>query len=77
MLTIKLGFLSVSITNKGLLIRSTKSKDEKENPRKVFNEKEICFEDVEQGVVTIYNQIYESSYTNTSDLLLIHDMMEI
>lgn len=77
MLTIKLGFLYVSITNKGLLIRSTKSKDEKENPRKVFNEKEIRFEDVEQGVVIIYNQIYESSYTNTSDLLLVHDMMEI
>lgn len=77
MLTVKLGFLYISITNKGLLIRSINPKDEKENVRKVLNDKNIYFDDVEKGLVDIYNQIYESNYTNTRDLLLIHDMMEI
>lgn len=78
MVTVSFGWIYIAITDMGILIRSSKTKEEENKYRSVFNAKEdFKFDDVEQSFLRIYNHIYETEYTDVKDLRLVHDMMEI
>ena len=75
---ISFGCIYISITDKGLLIRSFKTKEEEEEYRQVFSIKDnLSFEMFEEYFINLYNKIYDTSYTVVEDLRLVHDMMEI
>lgn len=77
LITINFGWLYIAITNKGILIRSNRTKEEEINTRRVLNQKNIEHKDIEKLFIDIYNRVYETSYTEINDLILVHDMMEI
>jgi hypothetical protein len=78
MVTVSLGWIYIAVTDMGILIRSSKTKEEEIMYRTVFNAKErFKYDDVEQSFLRIYNHIYETDYTDVKDLRIVHDMMEI
>lgn len=78
MVTVSFGWIYMAITDMGILIRSSKTKEEESTCRAVFNAKDgFQFDDVEQSFLRIYNHIYETEYTDIKDLRIVHDMMEI
>lgn len=74
--TLEYGLINMVVTEKGMLIRSSKVVDQS-TLRKVFNTPEVCFQDVKDSFIDIYNKIYETNHTDTKDLALVHDMMSI
>lgn len=77
MVKITFGWIYIAITDKGVLIRSTRTKEEESEFRIVINKKYIESQDIQEAFINIYNKIYETNYTDVVDLMLVHDMMEI
>jgi hypothetical protein len=78
MIKISFGWIYMAVTDMGILIRSSKTKEEESTCRAVFSVKDnLKFDAVEQSFLRSYNQIYETEYTDVKDLRIVHDMMEI
>lgn len=75
-ITLEYGLINMVVTEKGMLMRSSRV-EEQSKLRKVFNTPEVCFQDVKNSFIDLYNKIYETNHTDTKDLVLVHDMMEI
>ena len=78
MIAISLGWIYIAVTDMGLLIRSSKNKEEEAAYREVFSIKDnLPFDVIEECFINLYNKVYDTNYTDIKDLRLVHDMMEI